>query len=152
MTKSLGLTEVSTHPDDETFDPWAWCEARGIEVVTRPISGPRWGEWHPAQRRIILQAGLTASQELSILCHECGHAWHLHVGCTPRGERAADAWAADRLVRPESYARAEALYGLDITMLAAELGVMEWVVLAWRRSEEERRRWAGYFGGQDLIA
>lgn len=72
------------------------------------------------------------------LSHECGHVDLGHSGTTPRQERQADAWAAERLIDPEDYRRAELIVGPDLGRLAAELDVTPWVVQAWR--DEAARR------------
>lgn len=134
------------------FDPWLYAEAHGIAVqYSHQLRPGRLGEWNAAQRLIVLAHGMSAIQETSVLTHELGHAHLQHAGCLPAQERAADSWAADRLVDPERYAAAEEIYGQDLCSIADEIGVMDWAVVAWRQNETERRRWAAYFEG-DLIA
>ena len=135
----------------ETWDPWEWAKDQRIRVEYYFLPPDLLGTWDPVTRTITLAHGMSGDQDRSVLTHECGHAWHHHVGCTPRGEREADSWAADQLITADDYARAEQLYGRDLALIAAELGVMRWVVDAWRRNERGRR-WAGYFSSQDLIA
>lgn len=131
------------------FDPWAYAEAHRIRIEYRSKVLPsRAGEWYQVQRRILVAHGLTVVQEGFVITHELGHAYHGHVGCLPAQERAANSWAADRLIDPERYVAAEAIYGQDLGSIADELGVMECAVVDWRQNENERRRWADYFNGE----
>ena len=72
------------------------------------------------------------------LAHECGHRVHRHVHAVgareARQEWQADEYAANLLFGPGEYARAEAMYGPDVALLARELGVPARLVLAWRRA------------------
>ena len=137
---------------DDHWNPWAWCDREGIRVDTAVLPADRFGEWHPAQRLIVIGRRLTALQERDTLTHECGHAALHHVGCLPRQESRANEWAAERLIRADAYARAEHLYGTDLAAVATELGVMRWVVDAWRSCQLKLRRWDDYFAGAEMIA
>lgn len=135
----------------EPFDPWGWAEEYRIQIEYRQMPPRRWGSWYPAQGLIVLRPGLSVRQERWVLTHELGHAWLDHQGCLPGQERAADWWAADRLVSRDAYAAAESLYGRDLAAIAEELDVPPRAVRAWREVEQERR-WSAYFDGEDLIA
>lgn len=70
---------------------------------------------------------------VSVLAHELGHLHYRH-GClqSDSGERAADEFAADLLISPDAYERAERLHGANVPALAVELGVTQALVGAHR--------------------
>lgn len=87
---------------------------------------------------IFLNARLTVAQMRCTLAHELGHAWHQHrwVGhphVDREAERRADEHAAQLLINPRDYARAERLYGPHAGAIAVELEVSPDVVTVWRR-------------------
>lgn len=133
------------------FDPYQFLRQVGVRVEHGHLSPTTFGEWWPEQQLIVMDSRLSRRQEYSTLAHECGHVALGHTECTDATQEAADRWAAQQLIDPHAYRRAERLYPQNWAMIAEELDVMEWVVRCWRR-DETNRQWAAYFQGEDQIA
>lgn len=82
----------------QPYDPYRHADELGLRVETRHIDHD--GLWLPDRHLILLRPGLLAVQERCVLAHEIGHAVHGHRDSRPRHERAADRWAAERLIDP----------------------------------------------------
>lgn len=106
--------------------------ARQIRWV--PMAEPWQGAWSAGTRIIYLNDGLSDVQARCVLAHEISHARHGDTACMAGAwtERRADMDAARMLVNPASYAMAERIYEGDQWRIAQELGVMPWVVDAYR--------------------
>lgn len=87
--------------------------------------------------------GLTHAEQRSVIAHELGHAHYEHDCSSDRNEREADAWAANLLVDPESYANLER-EGHDHHAIADHLGVTLDVVHAFQQHCMQRLGAATY--------
>ena len=103
-------------------------------VVDAPLPCGMQGAYDASHNLILLSSSLCDVQRRCVLAHEISHAKHRDAGCMrdKAVERRADVEAALTLIRPEEYASAERLYGSNSLGIAQELGVMEWVVDAYR--------------------
>lgn len=91
--------------------------------------------WDADRRTIWLDDRLEATprRAVSILAHEFGHALLGHAGPQgPAGEARADMVAAGLLINVEAYADLERA-GYDHATIAADLGVTEYLLAAFRR-------------------
>ena len=112
------------------------AEEHGVHVVEGP--GRTRGGFEPVSRTIRIVAGMSARTTRSVLAHELGH---VVLGHTPSAvpavrrqqERRADEWAAQSLITPDAYARAEDVCGPHLASLAFELDVTIELVLAYQR-------------------
>lgn len=88
----------------------------------------------PERELIILDPRLSPIQRRCVLAHEISHARHRDVGCKCDTfcERRADVEASVMLIEPLEYACVEQVYEGNVWAIAAELGVMPWVVDAFR--------------------
>jgi len=119
------------------YDPDAHAEALGLRIIERRLRRPRWGEYHDAERTVVLHPDMTRRARRCILAHECQHGIYRDVptifGPINDGqERRARLGAARLLVSPVEYALAEALYGPNDAAIAAELDVIPEVLADWR--------------------
>lgn len=92
------------------------------------------GLWIPKFNLIILDEHLSPAQRRCVLAHEISHAKHRDMACEHDGamEARADREAAHMLLSVVTYAAAEQVYDGNTHMMALELGVMPWVVDAYR--------------------
>lgn len=83
---------------------------------------------------IILDRRLSPVQRRCVLAHEISHARHRDTACEHGGvmEARADMEAARMLLSVVAYAAAEQVYDGNTHMMALELGVMPWVIDAYR--------------------
>lgn len=109
----------------------------GLTVDWADLGHFRRGEYRDDERRILLNERLTHAQAVSTLAHELGHAYYGDRTSTPALERRAWAYAARLMITPLAYARAESIVGEHPNALAAELGVSQRLVKAWRDSRTE---------------
>ncbi|MFZ4843987.1 MULTISPECIES: ImmA/IrrE family metallo-endopeptidase [Mycetocola] len=78
----------------------------------------------PDHNLIVVRSGLRAVIERSALAHEIGHAELGHFDDSPKHEKAADRYAADRLISPAEL-RAASRWAPNHAVLASELGVTQ---------------------------
>lgn len=92
------------------------------------------GAWCARYGLILLDSRLTDVQRRCVLAHEISHARHHDAGCRCDrwAERRADIEASMLLINPMEYAFAEQVYDGNALCIAHELGVMPWVVEAYR--------------------
>jgi len=109
-------------------------------VEWRDLGELRRGEYHPAERTIVLSPRLNTPQLVACLAHELGHARFGHGVSTPANERRAWEYAAALVIGVEEYAGAEQRVGHHPAALAIELGVTPQLVLAWQRWWRQRGR------------
>lgn len=119
--------------DDLVID----AEACGLTVDWRPL-GARHGQYEPPAR-IVINPARPVTVQLCTLAHELahhalGHAPTHDPVLAARQEALADRYAAELLISPAEYALAERLAGPDPVGIARELGVVSWVVKAYRRA------------------
>lgn len=116
---------------------------QGLGLKFRDL-GRRHGEYLHAGRLITINPRRSTVVQRVTLAHELGHAHHAHAWTDDprlhaRQERLADEHAARLLISPAEYAIAEALVGEHPGALAKELGVLERVVITWRRTHARER-------------
>lgn len=110
-----------------------------MQVIESRLRRHRWGEYHDADRTIVLALGMTRRAQRSVLAHECQHAQarDVHSMFGPidrRQERRARLAASRLLITASEYAAAEALYGPHDAFLADELDVIPEVLRDWRQA------------------
>lgn len=117
----------------------AIAEDHGVDVVITAKWLKPWelGGWFPQYKRIHVRPGMGPINHLCTLAHEIGHAVLGHFSQPPpwlhdRQERAADEWAAKKLIPLENYEEAENLVGSHDGALAKELGVTVGYINTWR--------------------
>lgn len=84
------------------------------------------GYYNPLEARVYADIRCTPDEKCSVIAHELGHVHHGHtcdLGHDSPIERQADAYAAQLLIEPTEYARAELLYNGDVHAIADELCV-----------------------------
>lgn len=95
----------------------------GVEVHMSHMDDPDvLGCYDNNNRRIYISFGLTPDEVCSTLAHELGHAFYGDDGSTPANERRAQRYAAQLLIDPNDYARAER-ENSDVWAIAEALGV-----------------------------
>lgn len=110
----------------------------GVTIeYTRELPPDRDGDYAHATRHIRIREGLHARHTRSVLAHELGHAAFGHVPSrfgpvNAKQERAAEEWAALRLIPLDAYRAAEAAHDGHAGAMALTLGVMRSKVLAFR--------------------
>lgn len=92
-----------------------------------------WGAFHYDTRTITMRENLPDPVFRSVLAHELGHAHYNHSGPAAHDsqrERLADRFAARHLIGPDEFLHACFIHGgpENVEAIAAELGVMPWVV------------------------
>lgn len=106
------------------------AESRGYRIKWHR-GGPK-AAWLPHQHAITIRYDLDDVQALCALAHELGHAhYNDPPGHSPLLEARADKFAAKLLISPTEYATAEALYGPQPQLIAAELGVTCKIIKTW---------------------
>ena len=101
----------------------------GVHVVYLP--------YRLAGGLIVIDSRQTRAGQLAALAHETIHARRGDSGPQPSHvEDLVDELAAKLLISPIEYALAERVYGSRPAALAAELGVTQRMVEAWRRGTE----------------
>jgi hypothetical protein len=103
------------------YDPFAHAEDLGIQIHYRRLRTAN-GLWIPEFRAIMLQPGMRAIHERSILSHEIAHALLGHRDGRPKHEVLADRLAADNLIDQDEIA-ALLTWTDDIPKVCLELGV-----------------------------
>lgn len=107
----------------------------GVHVVYLPyrLAGAYWHD----EGLIVIDSRQTRAGQLAALAHETIHARRGDSGPQPSHvEDLVDELAAKLLISPIEYALAERVYGSRPAALAAELGVTQRMVEAWRRGTE----------------
>lgn len=117
------------------MDMWELAADLGLEVVGSPRHH-RSG-YAPGDNTIHLRRGMTSRITRSVLAHEIahhllGHHPTLHGPARSRQERAANEWAALRIITPDGYAHAEHLHHGNPTLMAAELHVADELLTAYQ--------------------
>lgn len=119
--------------------------SRGLIVEWSPLGDEIRGYYEHHVRTITLNTALPHDLLCCAFAHELGHAWYCHapvfdLRLAERQELLADRYAADLLITPEAYARAEALVGNHPGALALELGVDVNLVDVYQDALATRRR------------
>lgn len=113
------------------------AENRGYRIMWHR-GGPK-AAWLPHHSAVTLRVDLMESATLCALAHELGHAhYHDPPGHEGWREKRADKFAARLLVSPVEYAAAEALYGPQPQLIAAELGVTIKILKTWKALYERQ--------------
>ncbi|WP_336632619.1 MULTISPECIES: ImmA/IrrE family metallo-endopeptidase [unclassified Microbacterium] len=108
----------------------------GVTVeYTHDLPADRDGDYNHPRRHIRIREGLHARHTRSVLAHELGHASFGHVRSrfgpvNAKQERAAEEWAALRLISIDDYRAAEESHRGHLGAIAIELGVMRSTVAA----------------------
>lgn len=104
-------------------------------VEDYPLPDGYEGIYIPDDDLILLNTQLSPIQRRCVLAHEISHAKHHDHSCHADQwtEQRADMDASALLINPVEYAMAEAVYGQNTHGIAVELGVMPWVVDAYRQ-------------------
>jgi Zn-dependent peptidase ImmA (M78 family) len=113
--------------------------ARWARIVTVPMEHGVQGAYDADTGTILISDRLSDVQRRCVLAHEISHARHQDCGCVGSGssvERRADREAACMLVNPGEYAVAERVCD-NVWWLARELGVMPWIINAYREMLHE---------------
>lgn len=114
------------------------CADTGVNVVFIPF--PLAGAYVEEIKTIVIDSQMTPCKQKCTLAHEYAHALRGHDGEQPTHiETKTDEAAAALLIPASSYECAERLYSTDVYLIAEELGVCVWVVLAYRRLLEKSR-------------
>lgn len=112
-----------------------FIESQGVAITYKPnMRVP--ASYNHQLNRITLSACLQSMPRnaVSTLAHEYAHHLLGHEGPQPACEEdRADRLAAQMLITPEAYARAEQLHEGHIPAIADELGVTCWIVKAYQR-------------------
>lgn len=90
-----------------------------------------WGYYDHSRRIIVLRLDLTPYEMRSAMAHELAHAFYGDSCSSASNERRAERYAAQLLIDPEDYARAEA-GGSDIWAIADDLRVTVELVQTYR--------------------
>lgn len=109
------------------------AEATGVRIVHKRPPNGGWGCRDPDRRRILLHPDLGHIQRRSTAWRELGHAHYKHVGCNPKQELQARAWAARHLIRTRAFIDAAQITD-DLISIAHRLQVMPDDVKAWEKS------------------
>jgi len=107
------------------YDPEAHADELGLAVRAHLLPGRRWGAYLPDRGLILLRPGMRRALRRWALAHEVAHHLAGDGGCADpraraRAERAAEEWAAARLVAPAAWDEACAAYEHPV-LVAAEL-------------------------------
>ncbi len=132
MTRHGTWRPDGTTPHDRLDQLLRHCADLGIEVVWRDLGETRRGEYHHERRTIVLSSRLTATQQVSCLAHELGHARFGHGSSSPANEQRAWDYAAALVISPDEYALAEERVGHHPCALALELAVTPALIEAWQ--------------------
>lgn len=125
------LQTILRTPARTTADLIAYAESRGLRVGWA-LDLPENGRYISARRVILLREGMTRRRTHSTLAHEIAHDYWRHR-CTQEGsERRAWSCAAQMLIHPVYYARAEHL-DPSAGAIALELAVTDEVVHAYQQ-------------------
>lgn len=109
-----------------------WIAGLGVTLeYTNDLPPHRLGCYLDDQRHIKIRSGLSHTLEQETLHHEYAHAYYRDRSCHPRTEQRAWAFAAQLIVDPLAYARAEQV-SEDLTFIAHELGTTVRVVKAFQ--------------------
>ncbi len=119
------------------YDPWQHAEGLRLTVEERKLSSRHRGEYHHAERLILLTPGLSHREARCTLTHEIQHAL---VGDLPtpfgplhrRQEIRARKGAAHLLIDAGEYAAAEQLRDGHLRSIAYDLEVTVRIVNDWR--------------------
>lgn len=93
------------------------------------------GCYNPMEKRVYADLRCTPDEKSSVIAHELGHAHHGHtcdLGADSPIERQADSFAAQLLIEPLEYARADSLYGGEVHSIADEFSVTVDLVQAFK--------------------
>lgn len=120
------------------------AHAHGLHVEWAPLGDEVRGYYEHPVRTITLNTALPHDLLRSAFAHELGHAWYGHAfvpdrRLAERHELLADRYAADLLITPDAYARAEALVGPHRGALALELSCDVDLVGVYQDALEVRR-------------
>ncbi|MEU5307012.1 ImmA/IrrE family metallo-endopeptidase [Streptomyces noursei] len=136
-----------------TFDPEVELQRLGIPIRHAPLQGTL-AAWDPEQGKVFCSISLSPIQKRCSLTHELAHIILKHQRCAYTGEgvasitsftqeRAAEMWAARKLINPVQLATARES-GLSSADIARELGVTTRVYRARLLAEQyDEQRWLG---------
>lgn len=115
------------------IDLYAEAQRLGVAVQTRSFPKSRQGCYLDGAGIIYLSDQLGEGMWMRcVLAHELGHAYYGHTVTTPATEKQADERAADLLIDPGDYARAERMSD-NPDFIAHELDITRRLVRAYQR-------------------
>ncbi|WP_201521682.1 ImmA/IrrE family metallo-endopeptidase [Gulosibacter hominis] len=112
------------------FDPHEHAHETGVTVDHIP-GLPDLGRYYPHHRHIQLRADLTWIEERCVLTHELGHHRYGHHQSTPRTEREADQWAANRLITIDAIVECARIWPHNPEKWCHHLAVTPAILRAW---------------------
>lgn len=122
----------------------AHASALGVQVHVAHLPHPYMGFYDSARKLVVYGFDLTPVQQRSVLAHELGHAYYDHT-CADgdAAESAADLYAAQLLIDPAEFAKAERIDPAT-DAIAEELGVTSDLVHTYKEQVLTRVRGATY--------
>lgn len=118
----------------------ALLDEQGVELVETGRLDARYNAcFHAGSRTIVVRGGLDPVTRACAIAHELGHAAHGDSCSSPRAERLADEWAAQRLVDGDRIEEIAADCSGAPSAIAAELGVTPHLLAVWMRLLEAGR-------------
>lgn len=118
----------------------ALLDEQGVELVETGRLDARYNAcFHAGSHTIVVRGGLDPVTRACTIAHEIGHAAHGDSCSSPRAERLADEWAAQRLVDGDRIEEIAADCGGAPSAIAAELGVTPHLLGVWMRMLEAGR-------------
>ena len=118
----------------------ALLDEQGVELVETGRLDARYNAcFHAGSHTIVVRGGLDPVTRACTIAQEIGHAAHGDSCSSPRAERLADEWAAQRLVDGDRIEEIAADCGGAPSAIAAELGVTPHLLEAWMRLLEAGR-------------
>lgn len=109
-------------------------EALGVRLeYSSDLPPNRLGAYYDDRRLIVVRANLTHTLEEETLCHEYVHAKYRDRSCHPTIEHRAQREAAQMLIEPTAYARAERINANPLA-IAKELDVTLHMVEVFHRA------------------
>ncbi|MEY8577246.1 ImmA/IrrE family metallo-endopeptidase [Corynebacteriaceae bacterium 6-324] len=105
---------------------------QGVELIETDMLDIRYNAvFHSASRTIIVRSTLDPITRVCAIAHELGHAANGDTDSSPRAERLADEWAAQRLIDSTIVEEVARDCGGSPSAIAAELGVTPHLLTIW---------------------
>lgn len=114
-------------------------DASGIVIIETSKLGRHLNAAYHPSGKIFVRWGLDAVTRRCSIAHELGHAHYGHNCSTPGAERAADEWAALRLIALDDVETAAKNCDGAASAIAAEIGITPHLLTVWMRLHETGR-------------